>query len=119
VNQAEFLTQVCLRAKTEAVRRYEVGSPRLEGTLAGLALCEGRSAQELLAMFEEEERWVVAKPGEKRSDQERRRYRLLQIEWCLDCLAGLESLRGSKSFEWLSWHPTSSAVANAQAILGG
>ena len=96
---------------------YEENSTRQQGAMAGLALCKGRDAHELLALFEEEGR-ALGRPGDKPHEQEWRRYRLAQIEWCLDCLAAADSLEGAKSFEWLSWHPSSAAVVMAQSVLG-
>jgi len=117
MDQVAFVVEVCRRGEAEVVLTHAEGDAQHDGALAGLALCNGKSAHELLVLFEDEERLLGLHPGGTRSEQERRRSKLLQIEWCLDCLAAFEARSGSRSFEWLSWHPSARAVEAAEAIL--
>jgi hypothetical protein len=118
MNQLEVLEVVCSRGEAVVVQSYEAQDPRREGVVAGLALCRGKSAGELLELLAEEERIVGSRDAATRSEEARRRYKLAQIEWCLDCLAAVECLEGSRSFEWMSWHPSAAALTLAREILG-
>ncbi len=120
----EVLEQVIERGIAEVLEAYPLGSSRQIGAMEGFEVCRGKTPEQMierLALMELERRGLADRiteaEDEDRSDYWRHRYAMLQVEWCLNCLAAWEWMNGAKSFTWLPAQPTLRAYENvARAV---